>query len=158
MLLDLVVEPAGRAEIAKTGDPALVEWGGVVQVASSGRLPAGAEPAGQVPGRNLVPEPGGGWVSGRRCGGGAIAGVGVSGGGLGGGQHSAQGRRQVGRRLERGEVVWSDDDGDLPDQSGRLVCSGAGGAADAGGGGGLAVRVGEDDPPADGRVASGQVG
>src|SRR5215469_6679550 len=60
VLLDLMVEPADATEVARAGTAALVERDRVVKVAPGSGLPAGEEPAGQVPRRDVLPQlPGG---------------------------------------------------------------------------------------------------
>src|ERR1022692_3027498 len=57
MLLDLVVEPAQAAEVARTGSAALVVRHRVVQIASPDRLPARGEPAGHITRDDVLPQP-----------------------------------------------------------------------------------------------------
>lgn len=62
MLLELMVASAPAAEVASAGPPALIPGQGVVQVGPPGRLSAGREPAGHIPGGYVFPEPGRGPV------------------------------------------------------------------------------------------------
>src|SRR6266851_1093571 len=53
VVLEQMVGAAQAAEVASTGQPAVVEGDGVVQVTAPGGLPAPGETAGQVPGGNV---------------------------------------------------------------------------------------------------------
>src|SRR5271170_7192816 len=57
VLLELVVLPAGAAEVAAAGPSVLVVGDGVVQVGAPGGLTAGAEPAGHIPGGDMLAQP-----------------------------------------------------------------------------------------------------
>ena len=90
MVLEDVVGAAEAAEVAVAGQSAVVVGDGVVEVAAPGGLPAAGEPAGQVPGGDMFPEPWRGPVDGGRGGvrasaGGGVCGDGGAGAGRGGG-------------------------------------------------------------------------
>src|ERR1700733_6155684 len=129
-LLELVVAPAEGAEVAGTGQPALIEWHRVVEVAAPGRLPAAGAAAGLVAGGDVLADSGR-WPVGRRGGGvgtaagcvtvgvGLLAGL-VAGAAGGGEKAGVDAVGEPGVRGGRGvKGVFGQDDGHAANDAGE---------------------------------------